>query len=105
MRTHLYSNHKDLYEPDILLHSSQLNRIKRKRSAEIDNDKKKEIDNAILDAIIIDGRPHGDFSKNGMKKFLEIGIPGYKPPCRSTIKSRLKTKYNFYFYLIYHIFF
>lgn len=37
-----------------------------------------------------------DFSKRGMKKFLDTFIPGYKPPTRKTISRKLSLFYYKY---------
>lgn len=42
----------------------------------ISNKMKKDLDNAVLDAILIDGRSFLDFCKPGMMNFLKIAIPG-----------------------------
>ena len=62
----------------------------------IDSKKKQEIDKALIECVILDSRPFGDFSKPGMKKFLNVLHPGYKPPTRKTITSKLSIFYNKY---------
>ena len=47
------------------------------------------LDEAVVDCIIEDSRPFGDFSKPGMKKFLNKAIPGYSAPSRFTIKRKI----------------
>lgn len=55
---------------------------------------KKELDDAVLNCIIEDGRSFNDFRKPGMKKFLKLAIPGYKAPHRVTIARRVRTSYR-----------
>ena len=49
------------------------------KQSEISPSRKNEIDQAIIDCVIEDGRPFGDFSKPGMLKLLAVVAPGYKP--------------------------
>ncbi|CAF3321645.1 unnamed protein product [Rotaria sp. Silwood2] len=51
---------------------------------------KKKLDDAVIEAIIQDGRSFGDFSKAGFKKFLQLAVPNYITPYRSTISKKLK---------------
>ena len=53
---------------------------------------KAKLDEAIIEAIIIDGRSHLDFRKKGMLGVFEILAPGYKPQCRQTIRKKLFQK-------------
>lgn len=55
---------------------------------------KKELDEKLINAIIIDSRPFGDFSRPGMKMFLTAAIPQYKPLHRTTISRRLAVLYK-----------
>lgn len=42
----------------------------------IDQKRQKELEIALLNAIIIDGRTFKDFCKPGMSMFLQLAIPG-----------------------------
>ena len=78
---------------------------------------KKRLDDAVLVAIIEDGRSFSDFSKKGLKKFIQVALPstrtisspltclfkvichlGYKPPDRNTITKRLKRLHTKHFF-------
>ena len=54
---------------------------------------KDEIDEAVINCIIQDGRPFNDFHKPGMQHLLNILAPLYKPPHRKIIAKRLRKKY------------
>ncbi|CAF0754591.1 unnamed protein product [Brachionus calyciflorus] len=54
---------------------------------------KQEIDKALIECVILDSRPFGDFSKPGIKKLLNVLIPGYSPPNRKTISKKLSIYY------------
>lgn len=56
----------------------------------------KELDEALVNCVIEDARPFGDFSKPGMVNFLKIALPGYTPPERHTVTIRLAKKYKKY---------
>ena len=98
MRSHIWSKHKNIdkySDQSKVLYKSQ----KTRRSVKETNSKKKidkklkdRIDDAIVEAILIDGRSHGDFKKNGIKKVLEVLAPGYKSQCKLTISRKLKKK-------------
>lgn len=62
----------------------------------LDNKLKIQIDKLILDSIVADSRPFGDFSKPSIKKIFNLIIPGYKPPTRNTISRNLEVMYNAY---------
>jgi len=55
--------------------------------------KKQEIDKALIECVILDSRPFGDFSKPGIKKLLNVLIPGHSPPNRKTISKKLSIYY------------
>ncbi|CAF3087484.1 unnamed protein product [Rotaria sp. Silwood2] len=57
---------------------------------------KKKLHNAAIECIIKDGRPFGDFRREGMKKFLAVAIPGYVGPHRKTVARRLHILYKQY---------
>jgi len=54
---------------------------------------KKKLHNAAINCIVKDGRPFGDFRREGMKKFLSIAVPGYIGPHRTTVARRLHHLY------------
>ncbi|CAF1564257.1 unnamed protein product, partial [Adineta ricciae] len=51
---------------------------------------KKKLDDAVVAAIVEDGRSFGDFSKSGVKKFIRLALPNYTPPHRNSISKQLK---------------
>ena len=57
------------------------------KQPEISPSRKNEIDVAIIECILEDARPFGDFSKPGMLKLLNVIVPGYKPQLRHTING------------------
>ena len=85
LRKHLGNVHKI---PNIMFASQQKNVNEKKP---IDS---APIDEAILNAIIIDGRPFNDFNKPGIKKVLSIAFPDYKPKSRRTITRKIEKKYS-----------
>jgi hypothetical protein len=52
------------------------------RETEIRIDTARTINAAIQEAIIVDGRSFGDFSKPGMIRIFNLILPGYTPPTR-----------------------
>ena len=56
-------------------------------------DKKRLLDDAVIQCIVMDGRSWGDFRRNGMQKFLKIATPGYSGPCSRTVQRRLTKLY------------
>ena len=63
----------------------------------INKTEKKELHKAILDAIIIDSRPFGDFRKDGMARLLHKVAKGFKPRDRHTNSKYFKKEYTVYF--------
>lgn len=74
------------------LYKSQLKDVPNKTPT-ISKEFKEELDKKQLNAIIVDSRPFGDFSRRGMREFLASAVPGYKPLHRTTISTRLRTDY------------
>jgi len=66
----------------------------KKERTKYDPSKLAELDEAVVDCIIEDSRPFGDFSKPGLKKFINNAIPGYSAPSRFTIKRKINEKYK-----------
>ena len=42
----------------------------------------------------MDSRPFNDFRKSGMREFLDVAVPGYVPPHRTTVKANLIKRYR-----------
>jgi len=79
------------------LYPSQLTRLKKgEKKVVFNKDQKEELDKAIINCIIKDSRPFADFAKKGMLNFLQVALPGFKPPSRTTITKSLKHKYKIY---------
>ncbi|CAF1116963.1 unnamed protein product, partial [Brachionus calyciflorus] len=78
-----------------VLYKSQIKKVDLSNDQEVecDPEKRKIINEAILDCILIDSRPFSDFSKPGMMKLIDVIIPGYKPPSRTTISRRLESEF------------
>ena len=78
-----------------VLYKSQIKKVDLSNDQEVecDPEKRKIINEAILDCILIDSRPFSDFSKPGMIKLIDVIIPGYKPPSRTTIYRRLESEF------------
>ncbi len=53
---------------------------------------KKAIDNAVVEAVLIDGRAHGDLKKKGISRVFALMCPGYTAQCRQTINKKIKNK-------------
>lgn len=81
-----------VHEKTTFLYKSQLKDMPNKTPT-ISREQKEELDNKHMNAIIIDSRPFGDFSRKGMKEFLATAVPGYKPLHRTTVSKRLRTAY------------
>jgi hypothetical protein len=83
------------------LYPSQLKYVKTEIAANsnstVDQDKVKAINDAVIDCIIADSRPFGDFRKRGMKKFLSIVVPGYVPQHRKTVARQIVKRFNTHF--------
>lgn len=80
---------------DDYLFPSQLKDKKKNDGDEviITPERRKQLHQAVFDAIIRDGRPFNDFSRPGMSHFLATAIPNYRPPHRTTIRHYLLAKY------------
>lgn len=74
------------------MYQSQLKQASSSKLS-ISNELKQKLDEKQINAIIIDSRPFGDFSRKGMREFLDIAVPGYKPLHRATVSKRLHTLY------------
>ena len=56
--------------------------------------RKKEFDEAAVQAIVQDSHAFNLFRNTGMKKFLSVAVPGYRGPHRRTVVKRLETVYK-----------
>ena len=77
------------------LYPSQIKQSEKK-TPNISPEKKRQLDDAAIDCIVLDGRSFTDFKKPGMQKFLNIAVPGYVGPSRYTVSRRLKLMYSEY---------
>ncbi|CAF4312333.1 unnamed protein product, partial [Adineta steineri] len=62
-------------------------------NSSISTELKNKLDQKQIQAIITDARTFGDFSRQGMREFLAIAIPGYTPLHRNTVRKRLRGLY------------
>jgi hypothetical protein len=62
--------------------------------AAISSEKKRRLDEAAINCIIMDSRPWGDFRRNGMIQFLKVAVPGYSGPCGRTVQRNLANLYR-----------
>ncbi|MBY0580649.1 MAG: hypothetical protein K2P53_03070 [Rickettsiales bacterium] len=90
LRKHIFHVHK---KPEYL-YDSQKKMFAQDQLVETQN--KDEIDEAVINCIVQDGRPFNDFHKPGMQLLLNVLAPLYKPPHRKTIANRLRKKYYQY---------
>ena len=77
------------------LNESQKNK-KTKTKHDLLPDRIKEINQKLIDCVIKDARPFGDFSKPGMLDVFKLLIPGYKPQERHTVAKHLSKQYKSY---------
>ena len=69
LRRHLGNVHK----LEGFLYPSQLRHHKKAKL--VSTKYKRQLDNAVIEAIFLDGRSFNDFEKKGMAKFLKLAIP------------------------------
>lgn len=93
LRSHLFYRHN---KHDLLYESQKEQKPIKDVSNKIDTDKKILIDKKLVESIIKDARPFGDFKKRGMLEFLKELSPNYKPLSRQTVAKRLKKNYKEY---------
>jgi hypothetical protein len=60
------------------------------------NRRQKELNEAAIQAIIVDSRSFGDFRRPGMQIFLAVALPGYRGPHRNTASRRTHKLYDQY---------
>ncbi|CAF1283803.1 unnamed protein product, partial [Didymodactylos carnosus] len=75
-----------------VLYPSQ-RRQSQKPARQITAELKRKLDDSLIKAIIVDGRSFNDFSKPGIIDFLDLAIPDYRPPHRTTIRCRIQKLY------------
>ena len=80
-----------IHDDDKYLFPSQKKQFKLDvvEKSEMSKKNKSYLDKALIEAIVIDGRAFLDFNKKGMKEFIRIAVPGYKPPHRVTVAKRI----------------
>ena len=61
-----------------------------------EGERRKELNDAIINSILEDGLPFDIFRKPGMAKFLSVAIPGYTAPHRKTIRQKIALLYCLY---------
>ena len=57
-------------------------------------EKKKLLDEAAIQCIIVDARGFGDFRRTGMQSFLRVAVPGYYGPSSRTVQRNLARLYE-----------
>ena len=90
LRSHLGRIHamKEFFYP------SQYRKKPPKVVVQISNERKKELDEAAIQAIVQDSHSFNLFRNSGMSNFLNLAIPGYRGPHRRTVVKRLKSVYT-----------
>lgn len=63
------------------------------RRATLSAEKKRLLDKAAVECIIIDARCWGDFKRAGMTKFLSVAVPDYTGPSSRTVQRQLSKLY------------
>ncbi|CAF0933307.1 unnamed protein product [Didymodactylos carnosus] len=76
------------------LYPSQRKQHKTGKLARITTKRKLELDSALFECILLDGRSYNDFNKKGMRYFLKTALPGYTPPTGVMIQRRLGLLYR-----------
>jgi vesicle coat complex subunit len=71
--------------------SSSWNASQLSNEAPISSSFAKKLDEAALQAIVIDGRPFMDFMKPGIQRFLKLATPGYTGPRRQWVAERINS--------------
>ncbi|CAM2723479.1 unnamed protein product [Rotaria socialis] len=69
-------------------------KINKKSTLQISATRKREIDNAVLNCITDGGLPFSLFNHEAVINLFDLLEPGYKPPDRRTISSRLLNQYQ-----------
>lgn len=98
LRRHLFVRH-DVLEAAYDSQIAQINkRIDSKKDSQqvLSKERKKQLDEALLNAIINDGLPFTTFSKAGILNLIHTLDSRYQPPSRTTIASRIANAYYEY---------
>jgi hypothetical protein len=90
LRSHLGRIH-DLKE---FLYPSQYRKKGPPKEEHLSNQRKKELDEAAVQAIIQDSHAFNLFRNTGMGHFLSVAVPGYSGPHRRTVVKRLQPLYK-----------
>ncbi|CAF1550187.1 unnamed protein product, partial [Rotaria sordida] len=61
---------------------------------------KKKLDRALITTIIEDERSFGDFLKSGFQKFIQLTLPGDKPPHWNFVSTQLKRLHTKHFFIM-----
>ena len=73
---------------------NQRSQKKNNNSVSLSPQRKREIDEALLECIIGAGLPYYIFNHRFIIQFLKVLVPEYTPPDRRTLSSRIIHKYN-----------
>jgi len=92
LRSHLGKIHKK----EEYLYPSQRKAQDPKTNEPVSKETAQKLNEAILECIIEDSRPFGDFRKPGMRNFLKEFWPGFVPWHQKTISNKLRKKYTNY---------
>jgi hypothetical protein len=98
LRRHLFIKH----DITAAVYDSQLFQIKQKptvsndMSTALPKNRKKQLDQAVVDCIIDNSLPFTTFMKPGMINLLKTFDPRYEPPSRFTIASQVDDAYHKY---------
>jgi hypothetical protein len=88
LRTHLASIHG----METVLTTGQLKKTSITDASPVSRTEKLFLDDKLLECVVRDSRTFNDFSKPGMRRFLNAIKPGYKPLGRKSIARKLKYK-------------
>ena len=69
---------------------SKKHKIPEKDEIKLTKEQKVQLNEKLVDAIIEDSRTFNDFAKNRIKKVFCFLIPGFKLPCKKTIRRMIK---------------
>lgn len=76
------------------MYKSQLKEDRRPVSKSVTEELTAKLHEKQMNAIIMDSRPFGDFSRPGMREFLAAAVPGFRPFHRTTVRRRLRVRYH-----------
>ncbi|CAF1685048.1 unnamed protein product [Rotaria magnacalcarata] len=91
LRKHLSSSCHKI--PNVLFKSQTYDNSKPNLTT-ISSERRKDLNDSIIDAVVQDGLAFDTFRRPGMAKFLSVAIPGYVAPHRKTIRRRIATLYS-----------